>query len=290
MRSYQPNPSQKMAIPCPGGWLLTILLVTVGCSATRWNEPTRPTGVALYENPMLIHYDNPLVLWETLADVIDDYFTIQYESPLRQQDGVVTAGRLRTLPQPGANIFEPWRSDSANLDERLRATVQSISRSAEVIVTPLQGNYLIEISVTKQIEDVRSDPQTLSLVSSANVNAMENREPLIGEAAVSEGWIYLERDPVLEQRILAHLTERLGVEPTLQNTMSPNVIDPNGVPSPQDPSSESGLSAPTMNVPGPTTQTPTGLDAYAPSPSATINTLPPPPAGTGMPPSSFSPQ
>ncbi|MDO4557969.1 MAG: hypothetical protein Q4C47_03285 [Planctomycetia bacterium] len=182
--------------------VLVIIPVITGCSATQWNEPSRPTGVALYENPVLIRYDDPQVLWETLADVIDDYFTIQYEFPLRWQDDVITAGRLRTFPQPGANLFEPWRGDSANLDERLRATVQSIRRYAEVTVTPLQGSYLIEVTVFKEIEDVRSDPQTLPLASSANVNAMQRREPLVGEAPITEGWLFLERDQILEQRIL----------------------------------------------------------------------------------------
>ncbi|MDD3470429.1 MAG: hypothetical protein PHE53_10715 [Thermoguttaceae bacterium] len=278
---------------------LTLLLsVVCGCSSTDWNEPNRPKGQALYENPMMIQYSDPLVLWETLADVIDDYFTIRYELPVRSLDGVVTDGRLVTFPQPGAGILEPWRGDSANLDERIRATVQSIRRYAEVAVTPVQGGFLIEVAVYKEIEDVLSAPQTIRIASSANVNATGNREALVGEAAANEGWVFLERDHILEQRILGHLTQRLGVSPILRGTTLPGVIDPgkntaNDAISAPSLGSTISSAAPTGDIlPGPSgSGSSIGQisDPYTPAPSAEISTLPPPPPGSGMPPSAFSP-
>ncbi len=278
--------------------LALLLSVVCGCSSTDWSEPNRPKGQALYENPMMIQYSDPLVLWETLADVIDDYFTIRYELPVRSLDGVVTDGRLVTFPQPGAGILEPWRGDSANLDERIRATVQSIRRYAEVAVTPVQGGFLIEVAVYKEIEDVQSAPQTMRIVSSANVNATGNQEALVGEAASNDGWLFLERDAILEQRILGHLTQRLGVSPILRGSTLPGVIDPgrnltnDAIAAPSLGSAITTPTTPNEILPGPSgSSSSIGQisDPYTPLPSAEMSTLPPPPPGSGMPPSAFSP-
>ena len=271
------------------------MMALTGCSTTAMSDPSRASGEAMYENPMMIRFHDPLVLWETLADVMDDYFTIQFEFPLREQEGIVTAGELRTFPQPAATLFEPWRKDSANFDERLRSTVQSLRRYATVTVTPVQGGFLIELAVIKEIEDVRDDSKTLTTISSANVNGRstsdtQKREEFVGEAAVHEGWIPLERDRILEQRILGHLTQRLGVGPTLRGTAIPGVItpgadSPGGVAPPLDGSGSTPL------FPGPISSAPPlggSGDPYTPTPAASTAPLPPPPPGTGMPPSGFT--
>ncbi len=108
--------------------------------------------------------------------------------------------------------MEPWRYDSADTYEKVECTLQTMRRFAEVRVFPGQGVFWIDVAVFKELEDVR---QPAHASSGAAVFRHEPQPPqaigVIGEQEIHKGWIPKGRDHVLEQRILAQLSERFGL-------------------------------------------------------------------------------
>ncbi|MBN1591423.1 MAG: hypothetical protein JW888_18060 [Pirellulales bacterium] len=146
---------------------------------------------------------SPEQLWEHVVDVVDDYFDIAHEIPVSQIDDV---GRLDTIPLVGATLLEPWRHDSANFDERLMSTLQTIRRQAVVHVSRVEQGYLVEVIVYKQLEEVARPMHASAGTAMLNYDDSLTRvvNP-ITEVPIDEGWIPLGRDTVLEQRILSQL-------------------------------------------------------------------------------------
>lgn len=174
--------------------------------------PNMPTAsVPYYQNPALVPSGDHEFLWETIADVVDDYFKIDEEQPVRLVGQVATEGRLTTFPEVGSTIFEPWRHDSVTRRDKIECTLQSIHRQAEVRVIPDQHGYLVEVIVIKRLEDVRTPDHasagdaTFRYDSSLTrvVDSLAERDP-------TEGWIERGRDPALEQRILTEILTRVG--------------------------------------------------------------------------------
>ena len=79
---------------------------------------------------MLVQGGDHQSLWETVSDVIDDYFKIEREEPVRLIGDTLTEGRLETFPEPSPTILEPWRLDTASREQRIENTLQSIRRRA----------------------------------------------------------------------------------------------------------------------------------------------------------------
>lgn len=194
------------------GWLLLL----PGCiSSQPWREPIAPPVALYYQNPLPVPAGDPGVVWETVADVVNDYFRIERENPMRVAGTEMTEGRLETFPEVGATVLEPWRHDSADTYERLESTLQSIRRRAEVRVSPSPAGYLVEVAVFKELEDVAQPG-----LASAGAATFRNDSSLtrvtnpIQDLDVNQGWIPLGRDRALEQRILAQLQSRLGALPS----------------------------------------------------------------------------
>jgi hypothetical protein len=201
------------------------LALAMGCSnEIVWKEPTAPgaswpdqasalpaSAPAYYQNPALVPSGDHEFIWETIADVVDDYFKIDKEQPVRLVGQVPTDGLLTTFPEVGSTIFEPWRRDSVTRRDKIECTLQSIRRQAEVRVVPSQQGYMVEVIVYKELEDVRIPNQasagdaTFRYDSSLTrvVDSMAQRDP-------KEGWIDQGRDPGLEQRILSEILARTG--------------------------------------------------------------------------------
>ncbi len=163
------------------------------------------------QNPTLVPYYPPFETWETIVDVVDDYFAIAREDPVRQIGDVLVEGRLDTRPEVGATLLEPWRHDSADLRERVESTLQTIRRRATVRVTPAANGYLVEVVVYKELEDVVHPEQATAGAATLPYNPPLTKvtNPIL-ETPVEDGWIVLGRDPVLEQRILRHIVQRFG--------------------------------------------------------------------------------
>ena len=170
-----------------------------------------PATAPYYQNPALVPSCDHEFVWETIADVIDDYFKIEEEQPVRLVGQVVTEGRLTTFPEVGSTIFEPWRRDSVTRRDRIEATLQSIQRQAEVRVIPDQHGYLVEVIVIKRLEDLRQPEHASAGEATFRYDDSLTRvvDSLV-EWDPTEGWIDQGRDPNLEQRILSEILARVG--------------------------------------------------------------------------------
>ena len=193
--------------------LAAMALGASGCaSLPGWTEPAGPPVPILVDNPTLVPARDPQQLWETVADVIDDYFRIKREVPTRAVGNTITEGRLDTFPEVASTLLEPWRHDSADSYEKVQSTLQSIRREAHVQVTPVSEGFWIDVTVFKELEDVERPAH-----ASAGAATFRNDDSLVrvvspvGEQDVNKGWIAMGRDRALEQRILAQLQERLGM-------------------------------------------------------------------------------
>ncbi|MBN2291568.1 MAG: hypothetical protein JXM70_04030 [Pirellulales bacterium] len=194
-------------------FILVLLSVLIcGCSGvSTWQAPPGPFFLpSAYNNPVMIPPNHPEYVWEQVVDVVDDYFRIMEEIPVR--DMVGSEGRLETFPVVGATLLEPWRHDSANFDERLESTLQTIRRLAIISVKKEDCGYLIDVAVYKELED-RSQPDR-AVAGSATFSYTATQEGVIDpitDEPLNLGWISLGRDAALEQRILSEITSRLGL-------------------------------------------------------------------------------
>lgn len=197
------------------GVLGLLAAVASGCISTQpWADEIAPPVAIRYENPMTVPARDPAQLWETVADVADDYFRIQQEMPVRIVENTVTEGRLDTFWEVGSTVFEPWRHDSADPYEKVESTLQSIRRRAQIRVIPAATGYQIDVAVFKELEDV-SRPAHASAGSATfrNDSSLTRVVNPLGEQEINQGWVPLGRDRALEQRILAQLGYRLGMAP-----------------------------------------------------------------------------
>jgi hypothetical protein len=194
---------------------LGMLLVSAsGCGWLTPNRSTRltlPDGVQM-ENPLFVGLTDTEFIWTQVVDSIDDHFSIEREERMRQVGDVVTEGRLYTFPKIGSTYFEPWRSDSTAGFEKLHSTLQSVRRQAFVRVTPSQGGFLLEVIVSKELEDLYQ-PEFSSIGGSVRRHdgSVERASGGVRNPAVSLGWIPQGRDLELEQRLLLDLQARLAV-------------------------------------------------------------------------------
>jgi len=192
-----------------------IALTALAFSGCAMGPPaTLPPGVPIAapcSNPVLVPGADPQVVWETVVDVVDDYFRIEREEPVRLIDNVITEGRIDTFPEVSPTIFEPWRHDTADRAQRIENTLQSMRRKAIVRVIPTSGGYWVEVVVLKELEDVvRPEQATAGATTLRYDNSLTRVINPQSGPDVGRGWILQGRDASLEQRILAHVQSRLG--------------------------------------------------------------------------------
>ncbi|MCS7239499.1 MAG: hypothetical protein NZ899_14715 [Thermoguttaceae bacterium] len=190
-----------------------------GCRVFTPAEETLP--IPPLPNPLTVASRDPYVVWETLVDVLNDYFEIEYEEPVRISDGVITEGRVDTYPKVGATLLEPWRKDSVGRYERWYATLQSIRRRATAQVAPSPQGFRIYLTVVKELEDVPPGGASHQPASFRNDSSLTRVSGPTGAAPASGGWIPAGRDFLLEQRILNELAARLGTVPSPATSTPP---------------------------------------------------------------------
>lgn len=172
--------------------------------------PIQPV-VATYANPILIPGADPQCVWEQVVDVIDDYFRIEHEEPVRMIGNEATVGAITTRPEVSPTIFEPWRYDTVDPEQRWENTLQSMRRRAVVRVTPAQGGYSVEVQVFKELEDNRHpDHATAGAATFRYDNSLTRVENPIAGQPITKGWIARGRDASLEQYIIGDLLSRCG--------------------------------------------------------------------------------
>jgi len=200
---------------------LLIAVVPAGCSVgPEYNyAPECPIGqpalpaqpVVSYSNPIFIPVADPHYAWENVVDVVDDYFRIEREEPVRLVGNMLTEGTVTTAPEISPTIFEPWRHDTVDTEQRIENTLQTMRRRAVVRVIPAQGGHWVDVAVFKELEDVvRPEHATAGAATfryDSTLSGIEN--PEIG-GQITEGWIAKGRDVSMEQHIIAHLLNRCG--------------------------------------------------------------------------------
>ncbi|MBN1396224.1 MAG: hypothetical protein JW959_14470, partial [Pirellulales bacterium] len=113
-----------------------------------------PTPVVAYSNPVFLPVADHQGAWETVVDVVDDYFRIEHEEPVRLAGDVLVEGSVTTAAEISPTVFEPWRHDTADSQQRLENTLQTMRRRAVVRVVPAQGGHWVDVAVYKELEDL----------------------------------------------------------------------------------------------------------------------------------------
>jgi hypothetical protein len=190
-------------------FFLAVTVSLVGCSTVPQTGTSCQTGVGVQTNPVFIQKSNPHETYELVIDVLDDYFDISMEKPIRDLGAVQTEGRIETFPKIGATIFEPWHGDSVTCRDRIECTLQPIRRRAVARIIPMDGGYNVEILAYKELEAVeRPDHMTAGAAVFRHDTSPVRRFQAVSDLPESEGWIPQGRDILLEQRILQQLVDQ----------------------------------------------------------------------------------
>jgi hypothetical protein len=221
------GPSSHPVAPPP------TILIPAQTSAPPGSLPGEIVPDVVPPSTALVPVTNRDYAWDQIVDVVDDYFKIAQEDRVKIVGDVVTEGRIDTFPVTGATIFEPWRRDSVNLSERWESTLQSIQRRASIRVIPDERGYVVDVSVWKELEDVPKPIMAsagaatfrydTSLQRDTEFDPDPNRIPgdparPVGPRTPTAGWIYLGRDPALEQEMLAKIRLKLCAPPVASAT------------------------------------------------------------------------
>jgi len=199
--------------------LVAIALVGCGMGPAWTASSGYPPPEAVTAQPMVAGYANPVFIpiadhhcaWENVVDVVDDYFRIEREEPVRLLGNMVTEGNITTVPEVSPTIFEPWRSDTVDAEQRIENTLQSMRRRAVVRVIPAQGGHWVDVAVFKELEDVIRPENAMAGTATFRYDSslVGIINPVNGEQ-ITQGWIARGRDPSMEQYMIAHLLNRCG--------------------------------------------------------------------------------
>lgn len=155
--------------------------------------------------------------WEQIVDAFDDYFRVERERQVQLVGDVLTEGRIDSYPLIGATVLEPHRGDSVGRYNRWESTLQTIRRRGTVRVIPDAAGYIVDVTVEKDLEDL---PQPENATAGAATFRNDSSLPAApatqaSRTRLSGNWIFIGRDPALEQEILGNIKSRLGAQPIL---------------------------------------------------------------------------
>jgi hypothetical protein len=191
------------------------------CSGPEWTaeqgystEPVAaldPIPSPGYANPVWIPVANSQCAWELSVGVVGSYFRIEREEPIRQVGNMVTEGRITTSPEVSPTVFEPWRGDTVDPEQRVENTLQTMRRRAVVRVIPAQGGHWVDVTVYKDLEDLARPEQATAGAAAFRYDSTLTRvsNPIGGEPP-PQGWIFQGRDSSMEQHIIANLLSSTG--------------------------------------------------------------------------------
>lgn len=178
-------------------------------------------------NPLFVKTQDATALWDAIVDVIDNYYVIEVESPVRTyeqtgKDGATyeyrTEGRIDTKPSIVGGAFDPWRKNSAPCGEKLFATLQTARSSATVRVVPEGSGFFIYVSVYEEIEDL-PHPMGSHVIADTQFNEdLTKIRQAVGERQRSKGWIPVGHNTEQENRILREIGWRVGVSRSTLHT------------------------------------------------------------------------
>lgn len=198
----------RLVIPGICCWLLLAGSSCHRMPAGGWRAVSE-TAVATMPNPLPVPFYPRELVMDEVSDEIEDYFRIIREQRIQLNGDILTEGFIDTQPRVGATILEPWRKDSTPGFERLHATLQTVRRWARVRVIPTVDQYLIDVKVYKELEDLQAPSQArIGGLPFRKENVLAGDQPGDGAEPPNRGWIPMGRDFSLEQRILANLQGR----------------------------------------------------------------------------------
>lgn len=181
-----------------------------GSISPRFGLPRGPEAVAGPGNPIFVPAANDEQTWESIVDVVNNYFTVGREQQVRRSGEAWSEGRIETRYQNGASWLEPWRKDSVGSFNRWESTFQTIRRKASVRVIPDGNGFLVEVIVEKELEDLPHPERSAAGVASfPNFTMPSERAGDVSRTLSSPCWIPLGRDPALEAKMLADIHARL---------------------------------------------------------------------------------
>ncbi len=194
-----------------GCFVIVIALSAVtGCQWFRARTPDYASMNLPTNNPIFVPYVDRNVIMDQVSDELDDYFRIKHEQRIRLADNILTEGWIKTYPQIGSSLIEPWRRDSTPGYEKLFSTLQTVRRFAKVRVIPVANGYNVDVKVYKELEDL---PQPQNSNVSGNFlrhdNTLDFYEGEDPSQPVNPGWVPLGRDFSLEQRIAKNIFNRI---------------------------------------------------------------------------------
>jgi hypothetical protein len=178
------------------------------CPAPQ-SVPVKPAALS-YANPIFIPVADPQRAWEQVVGVVSGYFRIEREEPVRMAGNVLTEGRIVTLPEVSPTIFEPWRNDTVDPDQRIENTWQSMRRRAVIRVIPAEGGHWVDVAVFKELENVIKPEHATAGAATFRYDSTLTRieNPILGDP-IANGWIARGRDVSLEQYMIGDLLSRL---------------------------------------------------------------------------------
>jgi hypothetical protein len=180
----------------------------VGCSTSPsgWRAPSVTRIFAprpVCANPLAVPGSDFENVWNKTVAVVDKYFDIESENRL--------ARTIKTQPQMGATVLEPWALDSATIADRFEASLQTIRRVAIIHIDPSPtGGFLVKVEVYKFLEDMaKPDRQAAGRAVFTNDFPVNRTREIVGPVPAPLGWIRRGRDLDLEQAILAGVRDAL---------------------------------------------------------------------------------
>jgi hypothetical protein len=178
--------------------------------STLQAAPAQPAA-ALHPNPVFIPVADPQCAWEQVVDTVDDYFRIEHEEPPRMVGNAPIEGNLTTVAEVSPTIFEPWRHDTVDPDQRLENTLQSMRRRAVVRVMPASGGAWVDVAVFKDLENlVQPEKATAGTATFRYDSSLTRVVNPVTDEQLTKGWISKGRDVSLEQDIIGDLISRCG--------------------------------------------------------------------------------
>jgi len=202
----------------------TLCVCLVGCyGVSAAGKSKTGIGVAAFEpetpNPLFVKTTDHEFLWDAIVDVVDNYYIIEEETPVRSfertdKDGQVyvymTEGRIDVKPAIIGGVFEPWRKTAATNEQRWLAEFQTMRSTAVVRVVPEETGFFVYLSIYDELEDL-SKPigSTVEYNNNYNDDLTQIAQP-IGEYQRSKGWIAAGRNTELETAILKEIAWRVG--------------------------------------------------------------------------------
>lgn len=201
----------------------------VGCyGVSSGGKSKTGISVAAFEpetpNPLFVKTADHELLWDAVVDVVDNYFVVENETPIRSfektdKDGRVyvymTEGRIDTKPAIVGGVLEPWRKTAATCEQRWRAEFQTTRSTAVVRIVPEETGFFVYLSIYDELEDL-SKPIGSTVDYNINYNDdLTQIEQPVGEYQRSKGWITTGRNTELETAILKEIAWRVGVPRTV---------------------------------------------------------------------------